>query len=260
MERAGSLIAGGALAIFGLREALAKGRPLQGAALTLAGAALIRRGTVGSITATRQTTGNQTIPYQQGIRVDRSITINTSREAVYSFWRDLENLPRFMRYVQSVKKIDDARSHWTVEGPAGQTVEWDAEVINEIPNELIAWRSLPGTSVNNTGSVRFEHATAGRGTKVLVTIQYDPPAGPVGTLIAKLFGREPEQEVDLELHRLKSILEAGEIPTSQGQPAGRAVERALSGRHGAKQAERVEHASEASFPASDPPAYTHNDL
>ena len=260
MERVASLIAGGTFAIFGLREALAKGRPLQGAALTLAGAALIRRGTLGAHRAATQASGNQTIPYQQGIRVDRSITINTSRETVYSFWRDLENLPRFMKYVQSVKKIDDTRSHWTVEGPAGQTVEWDAEVINEIPNELIAWRSLPGTSVNNTGSVRFEHATAGRGTKVSVTIQYDPPAGPVGALVAKLFGREPEQEIDLELHRLKSILEAGELPTSQGQPAGRPMERAVSGKHGARQAERVEDASEASFPASDPPAYTHNGL
>lgn len=264
MERIASVIAGGALGFFGLREALANHRSVPGAGLTLAGAALIRRGLTGYCdlyrafgvnTTERPTGGNATIPYREGIRLDRSITINASREAVYSFWRDLENWPRFMKNVECVRKVDDKRSHWIVQGPAGQKVEWDAEVINEIPNELIAWRSLPGASVNNTGSVRFEHATAGRGTKVMVSLQYDPPAGPVGALIAKLFGSEPEKEVDLELHRLKNILEAGEIPTSQGQPAGRVDDRATQGKM--KQGEKVQESSEASFPASDPPSYTH---
>jgi uncharacterized membrane protein len=144
-----------------------------------------------------------------------------------------------------------------MEGPAGQRVEWDAEIINEIPNELIAWRSLPGASVDNAGSVRFEHATAGRGTRVIVSLQYDPPAGQVGALVAKLFGRDPEREVDEEMHRLKNIIEAGEIPTSEGQPTGRADERVQQVNQKVNKQEKVHDASEASFPASDPPAYNH---
>jgi uncharacterized membrane protein len=271
-ERIASIIAGGALGVFGIREGL-KHHSIPGAGLALAGAALVKRGITGycdlyrtfGVNTTQQRPGagaassNACIPYQQGIRVERSITINASREAVYSFWRNLENLPRFMKHVQCVRKVDDKHSHWMVEGPAGQTVEWDAEIINEIPNELLAWRSLPGASVDNAGSVRFEHATAGRGTKVTISLQYDPPAGQIGVMIAKLFfGKEPERDVDIELHRLKSIMEAGEIATSQGQPAGRVEDHSQQAmKNAAKQAEEVHDASEASFPASDPPSYSH---
>jgi uncharacterized membrane protein len=270
-ERIASIIAGGALGFYGLREGL-KHHSLPGAGLALAGAALVRRGLTGYCdlyrafgvnttphqTAADAETSNACISYQQGIRVDRSITINASRDAVYSFWRKLDNLPRFMKHVNCIRKMDDTHSHWIVEGPAGQKVEWDAEIINEIPGELLAWRSLPGASVDNAGSVRFEHATAGRGTKVTVSLQYDPPAGQIGAMIAKWFGKEPEKDVELELHRLKNIIEAGEIPTSQGQPAGRVddhTQQALKTR--VKQAEEVHEASEASFPASDPPAHSH---
>ncbi len=266
IERIASIVAGGALGFYGIRQCL-KHRSIPGAGLTLAGAALIKRGATGycdlyralGINTAGQLPGaNATIQYQEGIRVDRSITINASRETVYSFWRNLENLPRFMKHVQCVKKIDDKHSHWLVEGPAGQNIEWDAEIINEIPNELVAWRSLPGASVMNAGTVRFEHATAGRGTKVSVALQYDPPAGQVGVIVAKLFGKDPAHEVEMELHRLKNILEAGEIPTSEGQPAGRTDAQAEQAKKTAvKKAEEVHDASEASFPASDPPSYTH---
>lgn len=264
-ERFGSIIAGCSLALFGIRQTL-KYHSLPGAGLVLAGAALIKRGitgycdvyrAVGVRTAQRQSGGNATIGYQEGIRVDRAITINAPREEVYAFWRNLENLPRFMQHVQYVRTLDDRNSHWVMEGLAGQRVEWDAEIINEIPNELLAWRSLPGASVNNAGSVRFEHATAGRGTKVLVSLQFEPPAGQVGALVAKLLGKQPDLEIDEGLHRLKNIIEAGEIPTSAGQPTGRVADRVAHNSQGATKQEKVHHASEDSFPASDPPSYSH---
>jgi len=265
-ERLGSIIAGGSLAILGLRQTL-KYHSIPGAGLVLAGLALIRRGvtghcdlyqTLGVKTAHHQPGAAASIAYQQGIRVDRSITINAGREEVYSFWRNLENLPRFMRHVRSVKELDQNRSHWIIEAPAGQVVEWDAEIINEIPNELLAWRSLPGTAIDNAGSVRFEHATAGRGTRVSVSLQYGAPAGQVGVMLARLLDTDPEQAVDAELHRLKSIIEAGEVPTSSGQSTGRTDEHARQAQKSATQhSEKVTDASEASFPASDPPSHSH---
>ena len=265
-ERIGSIIAGSSLAIYGIRQAL-KYHSIPGAGLALAGAALIKRGASGycdlyralGVKTANHTTGtNTTIPYQQGIRVDRSVTINASREQVYAFWRDLENLPRFMEHVHCVKQKDAKLTHWIIEGPAGQKFEWDAEIINEIPNELLAWRSLPGALVNNAGSVRFDHATAGRGTRITVSLQYDAPAGQVGVMLAKLFGKDPEHEVDAELHRLKNIIEAGEIPTSKGQSTGRTDEHSRQAQKTVtKQTEKVQDASEASFPASDPPSYSH---
>jgi len=265
MERIASVIAGGALAIYGIRQGLTR-HSLPGAALALTGGALIRRGFTGYCDVYRMlgvnshTTppgANATIPYQQGVRVDRSITINASREDVYRFWRNLDNLPRFMRHVRSVKTIDNTHSHWTVEGPAGQKLEWDAEIINEVPNELLAWKSLPGASINNTGSVRFEHATAGRGTRISISLQYEPPAGQVSVFLAKLFGRDADTEVEQELQRLKSIIEAGEVPTSDGQPTGRVEEKAAQRSQKNNKQEEMVHASEASFPASDAPAYSH---
>ena len=265
LERFASIVAGTALGYYGFRAAWER-HSLSGAGLTLTGAALIRRGITGYCDVYRalgvKTTAHQpddhaTIAYQQGIRVDRSVTINAPREQVFAFWRDLENLPRFMKHVSCVKKRDQQISHWIVEGPAGQKIEWDAEIINEIPNELLAWRSLPGASIANAGSVRFEHATAGRGTKVSVSLQYDPPAGQVGALLARLFGKDPDQEVDAELHRLKNIMEAGEIPTSAGQPTGRADEQAQQIHHKVAKTAQVHTASEDSFPASDPPSYSH---
>jgi uncharacterized membrane protein len=264
-ERLASIIGGGALAYYGLRQGI-KRHSIPGAGLALAGAALIKRGVTGYCdvyralgvkTAEHHPGANATIAYQQGIRVDRSITINASRDQVYSFWRNLENLPRFMKHVRTVKALDDRRSHWVMEGPAGLKAEWDAEIINEIPNELLAWRSLPGASIDNAGSVRFEHATAGRGTRVIVSLQYGAPAGQVGVVLAKLFGRDPEREIDIEMHRLKNIMEAGEIPTSAGQPTGRADEKAEHTSQKVTKQEQVHDASEASFPASDPPSHSH---
>ncbi|HEY6199110.1 MAG TPA: SRPBCC family protein [Candidatus Binatia bacterium] len=156
------------------------------------------------------------------IRTGKSVHVNRPPEEVYNFWKNYENFPRFMYHLESVKVTGDKRSHWVAKAPAGMTVEWDAETIQDIPNERIAWRSLEGSTVPNRGEVRFERAPGGRGTIVRVAVEYRPPAGPIGAAIAKLFGREPGQQIREDLRRLKQLIEAGEIITTEGQPAGRA--------------------------------------
>ena len=153
--------------------------------------------------------------------VTESITINRPLEEIYTFWRNFENLPQFMNHLHSVRVEDEKRSHWVAKGPAGTEVEWDAEIIEEKPNELIAWRSLPGATVENAGSVRFEPATGGRGTIVRVKLQYRPPGGALGATIAKLFGEDPAKQIAVDLLRFKQLLETGEIARTEGQSAGR---------------------------------------
>jgi uncharacterized membrane protein len=156
------------------------------------------------------------------IRMAQSVTINRSPEEIYRFWRDLQNLPRFMKHLESVRATGDKRSHWAAKAPAGRTVEWDAEITEDRPNELIAWRSLEGADVDSVGHVRFERAPGGRGTIVKVEMQYSPPAGRVGATVAKLLGVGPEWRIKDDLRRFKQLMEVGEIITTEGQPAGRA--------------------------------------
>jgi uncharacterized membrane protein len=151
----------------------------------------------------------------------KTILINSSPEELYRQWWSFENLPRFMKNLESVEMITDGRSHWVAKGPAGKKVQWDAEITEDRPNELIAWRSLDGAEVDNFGQVRFETAPGGRGTLVSVEMQYKPPSGKVGVSIAKIFGRAPEQEVEEDLRRFKQVMETGEMITTEGQPAGR---------------------------------------
>ncbi len=155
------------------------------------------------------------------IHVRKSITVNRSPEELYRFWHDFQNFPRFMRHLESVEITGEKRSHWVAKGPAGTRVEWDAEIISDHPNEVIAWRSLEGADVDNAGSVRFERAPGGRGTIVKVEFQYRPPAGKVGATVARLFGQAPEKQVKLELLHFKQLIETGEIARTEGQPAGR---------------------------------------
>jgi uncharacterized membrane protein len=146
-----------------------------------------------------------------GIRVSESVTIARPREEVYRFWRDLTNLPRFMEHLEAVQVLDDRRSHWRARAPAGTSVEWDAEIIEDEPNERISWRSIQDAEVPNTGTVRFRVAPGNRGTEIHVTLRYDPPAGRLGALVAKLFGEEPSEQVKGDLRRLKQVLETGEV-------------------------------------------------
>jgi uncharacterized membrane protein len=162
------------------------------------------------------------VPRGEGIKVERSVQVNRPVPEVYHFWRNFENLPRFMDHLESVTVIDETRSHWVAKAPAGARVEWDAVIHNEIENQLIAWRSLPGADINNAGSVHFTPTGNGNRTEVRVVLSYEPPAGKVGAAIAKLLGEEPSKQVDDDLRRFKQVMEAGEVPGNSRHPAGRA--------------------------------------
>jgi uncharacterized membrane protein len=223
-ERWASVIFGGALAAYGLKM-----RSLPGIIVAAVGGALVHRGATGHCMvyesmglSTAEEQGDQvSVPYGRGVRVEKAVTINAPREELYAFWRRFENLPLFMHNLESVTVHDDRRSRWVAKGPAGSNVEWEAEIINEIPNELIGWRSVEGSQVDNAGSVHFTAAPGGRGTEVKVVLRYDPPAGVMGARISKILGEDPAINVQEDLRRLKRLIETGEIPTIEGQPTGR---------------------------------------
>ena len=220
-ERALSVAGGAVLALLGLRA-----RSLGGLVAVGAGAALIHRGysghcnvyaALGQNTADAPAAGKY---FENGIHVEVAYTIEKPRAELYAFWRNFENLPRFMDHLQSVRVLDEKRSHWVANAPAGRTVEWDAEIINEKMDELIAWRSLAGADVDNAGSVRFVDAPGDRGTEVRVVLDYIPPAGRVGKWVATLFGEAPEIQIKEDLRRFKRLMETGHPPTTDGQSTG----------------------------------------
>lgn len=152
--------------------------------------------------------------------VKQAITVNRPPQDLYQFWHDFANLPRFMEHLESVQVTGERRSHWTAKAPAGQTVEWDAEIVDDRPGELIAWRSLDGASVENSGAVRFTPAPGDRGTEVRVELQYSLPGGALGAAVAKLFGEEPAQQVADDLRHFKQVMETGEITRSDASAKG----------------------------------------
>lgn len=153
-------------------------------------------------------------------RVQKTLTIRRPPGELYDFWHHFDRLPRFMEHVKDVEVVDERRSHWVVQAPAGRTVEWDAEVVEDVPNERIAWRSVGNADVANEGEVRFRPAPADRGTEVSVTLVYDPPGGAAGAAMAKLLGEEPTTQLDEDLYRFKQLMETGRIPHVEGQPTG----------------------------------------
>jgi uncharacterized membrane protein len=161
------------------------------------------------------------IQEDDSVHVKKSIIIGRPAEEIYRFWRDFKNLSRVMDHLESVEIIDNKRSRWVAKGPGGKRVQWEADITEDRPNELIAWRSIEGSTVETSGSVRFEPAPAGRGTLVRVALNYRPPAGLLGATIAKLMGEEPGLQLEEDLRRLKQIMETGEIITTEGQPSGR---------------------------------------
>jgi uncharacterized membrane protein len=156
----------------------------------------------------------------KGIHAKASCIVNRSPQEVYSFWRNFSNLSRFMKHLESVTDMGDGRSHWVAKGPANTNVEWDATIIADVPGEVITWRSLENSDVDHAGAVRFEQAPGGRGTIVKVNIEYNPPAGVIGATVAKLFGEEPEQQLDDDLRRFKQVLEVGEVVVSDATLLG----------------------------------------
>ena len=160
------------------------------------------------------------IPGNKGVKIVRAVTIRKPAAELYAFWRDVENLPRIIQTPVAITALSSTESHWIVTGPGDATIEWDALVINDHPGALIAWRSRDGADVPNAGSIRFEAAPGDEGTEVTVALEYDPPGGKVAAFFAKLSGKEGGQQVDRTLKRFKALMEAGEIPTIEGQPVG----------------------------------------
>ncbi len=224
VDRVLSIVGGTLLAVSSVRRR--SGSPLG----VLAAAEMVRRGISGHCylyqllgvrTQPTDPWSSVSVPYETGVRASGAITLSTPRDRVFAFWRDLSNLPQVMQHLVAVEPVDSKTSHWVAEGPGGKRLEWDAEIINEIPGELLAWRSLPGSQVDSAGSVRFKDAPGGRGTELSVDFQYNPPAGFAGAYIAKLFNRDAEAEMERDLYRLRQYLDTGEVVTTKGQPRGR---------------------------------------
>lgn len=224
-ERAASCLLGGSLVGLGVSHPT----PLRllGA---IAGTLLVGRGLsghCGGYSLLHYSTAKSRPPappeayYSGAIHLESAVTVNRPAAELYAFWRKFENLPKFMANLESVTELDDKRSHWITKAPAGTSVQWEAEIISDEPDRLIAWRSLGNADVDNAGSVRFVEAPGNRGTEVRVVIDYLPPAGRLGAAVAKLFGTGPQAMVKEDLRRLKQLMEAGELPTTLGQPSGR---------------------------------------
>jgi uncharacterized membrane protein len=232
MEQVVPILGGGALILFGLsrRHPVGLLPAIIGGAMIVRGVTLRRpseeTGGTATAGAARPSRPGIDLPFQGPIHVEKTVTINRSPEDLYQFWRNFENLPRFMRHLESVQVLDQGRSHWVAKAPAGQSVEWDAEITEDHPGTGIAWRALPESQVVNAGAVLFTPGPRGRGTEVRVTLDYQPPGGGVGALVARLFGEEPSQQVMDDLRHFKQIMEAGEIPTTDGQPSGREKDQA----------------------------------
>lgn len=229
-ERAISALGGGALALLGLARGPA------GLAISALGGYLVYRGLTGRDPVYQALSVNTAKP-GGAVRVHKAMSILRPREELYRYWRKLENLPLFMHHLEKVEELGPHRSLWTAKAPAGTTVSWEAEITEDRPGEVIAWRSLPDSTVYNTGEVRFEQAPGDRGTQVRVILDYTPPAGVVGAAVARLLGEEPSRQIEEELRHFKQLMETGEIATVKGQPHGK---RTVLG----KFANALEHADE----------------
>jgi uncharacterized membrane protein len=227
-ERVASVALGAALIVYGLRR-----RDRMGLAAALAGGAFLRRGATGHCpvyNALGVSTGDAdavlardrsdltgraaTVNARKAIKIEHSVIVLRPRAELYAFWRDFTNLPQFMEHLVAVRVDSPARSHWTVKVPGGKTVEWEAEIVNDVPDEIVAWKSVGDPDVANAGAVNFSDAPGDRGTVVKVTLDYEPPGGKFGAVLARLFGEDPDRQVREDLRRFKQLMETGEITTS----------------------------------------------
>lgn len=227
-ERIVSALGGGAMIAYGIKR-----KDWLGALLGLVGGSLALRGATGHCQvydALDVDTSEKSL-FERGKKqakswlettteVTKSVTINKSAAELYGFWRDFENLPKFMNHLESVKVINQKKSEWKAKAPLGYEVTWEAQISQDVENELIAWRSIEGSQIPNSGKVEFK-PTKDRGTVVKVTIKYEPPAGKIGELAAKILTEEPNTQVAEDLRRFKSLMEAGEIIKVEGQTSGR---------------------------------------
>jgi uncharacterized membrane protein len=219
-ERVVSAVSGSGLIAYGLKQG-----GLFGAALSLLGGGLLYRGATGHChvyDAAGITTADDRPSPSSRVHVKKSVTINKSPAELYQFWRNFENLPQFMTHLESVKTTGEKTSRWVAKAPLGASVEWDAEITSERENERIGWKSIEGSEIPNSGVVEFL-PTSNRGTEVRVVLTYEPPAGYFGSLVARLFGEEPNQQVAEDLRRFKRLMESGTIMKTEGQPSGRSA-------------------------------------
>ncbi|PWT87648.1 MAG: cyclase [Acidobacteria bacterium] len=233
VERWVSAIAGGTLAFIAIRNLKnKKKRSMRGYTSAIGAGMMIFRSITGKSPVYQllgiQSVGgvaprSASVRHGKGIRIEKTVTIGKSPEELYQFWHHLENLPRFMSHIESVSTFDLDRSHWVVKAPAGTRAEWDAVIHNDIQNELIAWRTVDDSEVQHAGSVEFKRLPENRGTEVRVVFSYEPPGGRLGSILAQVLGEEPGLQVDEDLRRFKQLMEAGEIPSTEGQPNGKGV-------------------------------------
>lgn len=222
-ERLFSMLAGGALGIYGLSRS-----SLAGLGLAAVGGSLLYRGMTGHCTmyqalgvCTASPRGSATsVRAGHGIKIDESTIVNRDVGTLWRYWRKLENLGRFMQHLHSVEEHDDRRSHWVACAPLGYRLHWEAEIINEKENELIAWRSVDGSDVDTAGSVHFRELPNGRGTEIRVILKYDAPAAQIAEPLARMMGESPQQQIHEDLRRFKQVMETGEVPSTEGQPRG----------------------------------------
>ena len=216
-ERWVSMAAGAGLVAYGLTRRRGTGLLVAGL-----GAWLARRGMTGHCDTYQMLglntagTGEDTrraLGGPAGVIVEESVVINRPISELYRFWRNLENLPRFMSHLESVERITDTLSRWRAKAPAGTTVEWNAEIINEVPDQVIGWKSIEGSDVASAGSVNFDEAAGGRGTRVQVRLQYSPPGGKVGDAVARLLGSDAATQIRQDLQRFKQLVESGQTTT-----------------------------------------------
>ncbi|WP_435017661.1 SRPBCC family protein [Tundrisphaera sp. TA3] len=224
-ERWASGIGGALLISAGLRRG-----SFPGLGMAILGGSLVYRAVTGHCQAYCALGINTAKPgsHAEGHRVHNgrlvkhSVTIERPAADLYRAWQDVEQLPRFMVDVESVEKSGENRARWVTKGPMGETSTWETEVINDVPDHLIAWKTLPGAHVEHAGTVRFDPATGGRGTVVTLEVNYEAPLGAAGLAIARLIGKDPDASVREDLRRFKQLMEAGELATVEGQPSGRA--------------------------------------
>lgn len=209
-ERKLSMMGGAALAASAVTM-VRKRKYWPGIALMAVGGMLYYRGKSGHCDL-YQALGVNTA-HDEGVTIKHAITIGRPRRDVYDYWRNLDNLPTFMRHVESVKQTGDRLSHWTAKGPAGISIEWDAEVTEDIPGEKISWRSVDGADIANEGSVTFTEAPGDRGTELRLRITYRPPGGEAGQAVARITNYINSQQVDEDLKRFKQVMETGEVST-----------------------------------------------
>lgn len=220
LERWASLIGGGTLLSLGLIRRSKATLPLAvlGGGLVAHAVNSMRQNDMMYASDSKGFPTQVSVPHGHGICVEKSVTIDRPAAELYHWWHNLSNLPMALGYLHSVHVLTDKRSHWVAEAPGGMRVEWDAEIINDIPEELIGWRSIEGADVPNAGSVHFEPIGDGHGTIVKVELQYEPPAGILGATFAKIFGRDPDQTVYNALHHFKQLMETGQVIPMDDQP------------------------------------------